>query len=317
MHCLDLFGAIDLWAIRLPLPVALALVATIGYLVGRRNRAVQESPVTNSRRELRRARAVARELERIAWQIRKDVARHHSSVVKFKSRVGSLDCREQEAAWKKLCQEADAMLSSTLQLATQIANAHDQLRQQTNHLMAFSEIRVDALTGIHNRRGLDEALSTHFAMFSRYKQKFSVAIFDIDHFKRVNDEQGHLQGDLIIQQVARLLDESVRETDTVARYGGEEFVVIMPQTGLDGASVFAERFRAKAAATLPVTLSGGVAVALDGDGPETLLARADAALYAAKSAGRNRVFWHTGEQAESVMEVKSEAVFEPLMPVDC
>lgn len=314
MPFFDLFGPIDLWSIRLPLPTALALVAAIGYMVGRWKRAEQATPVAGSRRELRRAQAVARELERIAWRVRKDVARHHSSVTKFKSRVGQLDAHQQEASWKELCQEADNMLKSTLQLATQIANAHDQLRQQTNHLMAFSEVRIDPLTGVHNRRGLDDALTSHFAMFSRYRQKFSVAIFDIDHFKRVNDEQGHLQGDLLIQRVARLLDETVRETDTVARYGGEEFLVVMPQTELEGACVFAERFRAKAAEVLPVTLSGGVTMALDGDQPGTLIARADAALYAAKAAGRNSVFRHTGEQIESVIDSSPGL---PVEPAEC
>lgn len=312
MHYFDLFGSMALWSFRLPLPVALALVAAIGYLVGRWKRAERETLVAGSRRELRRARAVARELERIAWRVRKDIARHHSSVMKFKTRVAQLDNQQQEAAWKELGQEADEMLSSTLQLATQIANAHDQLRQQTNHLMAFREIRIDPLTGIHNRRGLDDALASHFAMFSRYQQKFSVAIFDIDHFKRINDEHGHLQGDLLIQQVARLLDECVRETDTVARYGGEEFLVVMPQTELEGACIFAERFRAQAAETLPVTLSGGVAIALDGDVPGTLIARADAALYAAKAAGRNGVFRHTGEQIESVVELSADILVEPV-----
>lgn len=318
MHYLDLFGTVNTWSLRLPLPVALAAVAAIGYLVGRWNRQLQAMTTVGPRRELRRAQAVARELERIAWRIRKDLARHHASVNKFKSRVGGLDNQQQEAAWKELCQEADEMLSSTLQLVTQIASAHDQLRQQTNHLLSFSEVRVDPLTGVNNRRGLDDALAIHFAMLSRYQQKFSVAIFDIDHFKRINDEQGHLQGDQMLQRFAKLLDDCVRETDTVARYGGEEFVVLMPQTNLEGGCTFADRFRAKAAEVLPLTISGGVTVALDGDTPSTLLARADAALYAAKSAGRNRVFRHTGEHIESALEVvvsgvvASSGVTEPV-----
>lgn len=302
MDCLGLLGGIDVWAFRLPVPIALALVACLGYWVGRRQRSSPRPEAATSQRELRRAQNVAKELEKIAWRVRRDLARHHASVTKFKLRVGQLSSQQQDAAWRELCQEADEMLSSTLQLATLIASAHDQLRQQTNHLMTFTEVRVDALTGVANRRGLDDAMVAQFAMFSRYGQPFSVALFDIDHFKRVNDEQGHLQGDLMLQRVAKLLDEAVRETDTVARYGGEEFVVVMPQTGLDGASVFAERFRALAAARTPLTLSGGVACALDGDTPDTLLARADAALYAAKSAGRNCVFRHTGEQIESIYE---------------
>jgi diguanylate cyclase (GGDEF)-like protein len=94
------------------------------------------------------------------------------------------------------------------------------------------------------------------------------------------------------------LDESVRETDYVARYGGEEFVVVMPQTGLDGAGVLAERLRSQVEAELPIRVSGGIASVRDDDNTDTLLARADAALYSAKSAGRNCIFRHTGVEAE-------------------
>ena len=97
-------------------------------------------------------------------------------------------------------------------------------------------------------------------------------------------------------RLARLLDESVRETDYVARYGGEEFVVVMPQTDLDGAAVFAERLRCRVESDLPITVSGGLATAREGDNTDTLLARADTALYNAKSAGRNCIFRHTGDE---------------------
>ena len=97
-----------------------------------------------------------------------------------------------------------------------------------------------------------------------------------------------------------MIDESVRETDVVARYGGEEFLVIMPETDLDGATRFADRLRVRIAKEMPLTVSGGVAEALDGDSHESLLARADAALYGAKAAGRNCVFRHTGDGAELV-----------------
>jgi len=92
-----------------------------------------------------------------------------------------------------------------------------------------------------------------------------------------------LQGDRTLQNVARIIDETVRDTDIVARYGGEEFVVVMPHTDLAGGSVFAERLRAKVEETLKLTLSGGVATALDGDNPHSLLTRADAALYKRQS----------------------------------
>jgi len=127
-------------------------------------------------------------------------------------------------------------------------------------------------------------------------------IFDIDHFKLLNDQQGHLEGDRLLQGVAKLLDDSARETDIVSRYGGEEFVVVMPQTDLEEASIFAERLRATIERELPLTVSGGVTTVLDGDTADSLLARADAALYRAKSAGRNSIFRHDGQQIESIWE---------------
>jgi diguanylate cyclase len=308
VDCSQLLLISDLWHFAVPTPVALAVVATLGYLMGRRTRTVDGDALTRSRRELRRAKAVARELEKIAWMVRRNLARHHTNLARFKQRVDQLSNHQEDAAWKDLCREAAEMLTPTLRLATQIANAYDQIRQQTNHLMSFTEVRTDPLTGISNRRALEEALTSQFALMNRYKVHFSVAIFDIDHFKRVNDEQGHLQGDQILQKVARLLDEAVRETDVLARYGGEEFVVIMPQTNLEGACIFSERLRQKVEQEMQITVSGGVTEALDGDAPDSMMTRADTALYSAKAAGRNCVYRHTGERIDSVMETMAEVL---------
>ena len=231
----------DWWHIEIPVPVALAFMAAVGYLISRRSRTAANDMMLRSRRELKRAQAVAAELEKIAWTVRQSLATHHSSVSRFRERVGRLSDQQQEAAWKELCREAEDMLKPTLQLATQIANAYDEIRQQSANLMTFTEVRTDPLTGVNNRRGLDDALNAQFALKMRYNAIFAVAMFDIDHFKQVNDQQGHLHGDHVLQELARLFDESVRETDVVARYGGEEFVVVMPHTDLAGACIFAER----------------------------------------------------------------------------
>ncbi|MDZ7616665.1 MAG: GGDEF domain-containing protein, partial [Patescibacteria group bacterium] len=135
-----------------------------------------------------------------------------------------------------------------------------------------------------------------------YGTRFSIAMLDIDHFKQVNDRQGHLFGDKVLQELARLLDECVRETDVVARYGGEEFIIVMPQTELFGACVFAERFRCRVAQGMDLTVSVGATVAMEGDTQQSLLARADAALYAAKAAGRNCAWRHDGDKTESIVE---------------
>lgn len=291
----------DWWNFQIPAPLALAILATLGYLVSRQSRAAATDIVVRSRRELKRAQAVAAELEKIAWTVRQSLTQHHESVSRFKERVSRLHDQQHDAAWKDLCREAEDILKPTLHLATQIAAAYDEIRQQSANLMTFTEVRTDPLTGVNNRRGLDDAMGAQFALMLRYGTPFSLVMFDIDHFKQINDQHGHLHGDQILQELARAFDESIRETDIVARYGGEEFVVVMPHTDIAGARVFSERLRAQVEKQLVITVSGGVSAAQEGDTPETLIARADAALYSAKSAGRNRVFCHTGEDTELVL----------------
>jgi diguanylate cyclase len=303
----NLLAAFDIWSINFPTPVALAVVTVVGYLVGRRRTSQQEASDNQARRELKRAQAVAKELEKIAELVRRHLATHHASVVRFKNRVLTLGEQQAEGGWQELCNEAEGMLKPTLKLAAQLANAYDEIRQQSNHLMTFTEVRTDPLTGVSNRRALDETLASMFAMMNRYELPFSIVILDIDHFKRLNDDQGHLYGDSILKSVAKLLDDNVRDTDVVTRYGGEEFVIVMPQTSLVGACIFSDRLRQQIEQSLPLTISGGVAGAVDGDNPQTLLARADAALYSAKAAGRNRVFHHTGLEILPATEIDAES----------
>jgi diguanylate cyclase (GGDEF)-like protein len=164
------------------------------------------------------------------------------------------------------------------------------------------EIRHDPLTGLGNRRTLEEALVNHFALLHRYELGFAVVAFDLDQFHSINEERGPAEGDRMIQRAGRLLEDMVRETDTAVRYGGEAFVVLLPNTNLDGACALAERWRSRIRRQLSLTVSGGVTAVLDGDTPETFLARAEVALYTAKSSGRNCVYRHDGEKVESILE---------------
>lgn len=309
---MDLLAWIDFTVPHIPTTMALAAVALIGYIFGHRTRREMPVDVEQARRELKRAHLVARELEKIADSVRKDLAVHRGSVTRFKDRVRELSENRDDASWQDLCKEAENMLRPTLKLAMQISLAYDEIRQQSTQLMTFTEIRTDPLTGVSNRRALDETLDNMFAMMSRYDHQFSIAILDIDHFKQINDQQGHLHGDRILQEFARLLDDSVRDTDMVARYGGEEFVVVMPNTSLEGACVFSERLRDVVQQRLPLTISAGLGVASKGDSPQTLLSRADSALYSAKAAGRNRVFRHDGIDIEAVT---AEPVLDEAMEV--
>lgn len=155
------------------------------------------------------------------------------------------------------------------------------------------------MTGLTNRRAFLDLVGREQSRAARYSQHTSFLVVDIDHFKRVNDVHGHLAGDAILRGVARALGRATRTTDIVCRWGGEEFVIALPQTDLEGALSAAERVRAEIEATshaLPagssLTVTASIGAASAATTPWTLeavLAKADAALYEAKRAGRNRV----------------------------
>lgn len=291
------------WGIGLPATVGLAVVAAIAYLYLRCGHAPLSERIS-ARRELKRAKSIIRDLERIAQLVRADLAEHHTNLLNFEAQVNEL-CQDtsNDAGWERLADEAERLLKPTQRLATQIAHAYDEIRQQTNLLMSFTEVRTDPLTGLTNRRALDETLLNHLAMHARYGSPFSIALFDIDHFKQVNDQHGHLTGDRVLQQIALIFDQYVRETDIVSRFGGEEFVVVLPNTDLAGACTFAERMRNLVAKGASLTVSCGVATAEEGDDSARLLTRADTALYSAKGSGRNIVFQHTGDAVLPVAKV--------------
>ena len=154
---------------------------------------------------------------------------------------------------------------------------------------------TDGLTGLFNRRHLDETLATEMERALRYNAPLSIMMFDVDHFKRFNDEHGHDQGDRVLQAIAQSLQEHVRKVDVPCRYGGEEFLAILPGTSQAGAIIVAERLRHAIEQMevdgLKVTISIGVATVpdLEVKTPATLVEAADAALYRAKRAGRNQV----------------------------
>jgi diguanylate cyclase (GGDEF)-like protein len=155
--------------------------------------------------------------------------------------------------------------------------------------------RSDGLTGLHNRRHLDQELVKEGNKARRHQQPLAVLMLDIDHFKHVNDQEGHPAGDRVLQEFATRLEATVRSGTIVGRWGGEEFLVIAPQTNAEDAATLGERIR-KAIAnhpvdlgdhSIPITVSVGGAVGVRP--PVELVAQADAALYRSKDEGRNRV----------------------------
>jgi len=159
---------------------------------------------------------------------------------------------------------------------------------------------TDSLTGLPNRRHLLECLGQEWSRTARHQGPFALVFVDLDHFKRINDERGHDVGDIVLERVARVLRRHIRTGDTVGRFGGEEFLILCPGSGLEAATLIAERIRRELAAerfniggtSWTVTASFGVAAAIPSSAPtnwDETLRRADAALYAAKHSGRDRV----------------------------
>ena len=165
--------------------------------------------------------------------------------------------------------------------------------------------QIDSVTGLFNRRSLDEIFATECDRARRMSQPLSVVMIDIDHFKKINDTYGHAAGDLVLRAVADALRRTLRDIDVVARYGGEEFAVLLPETNLEKAAVAAERMRAavedllirvakpgcvmsRTTPLIDVTISLGVVADTGRSTPLSLLAAADQALYRAKRNGRNR-----------------------------
>lgn len=184
-----------------------------------------------------------------------------------------------------------------IELEAIVAERTHVLREKTIELEKLAT--RDQLTGLYNRRFVDAYLESRIEEFHRYGRGFSIALMDLDHFKRINDEKSHEVGDLVLQRVARILSDRCRQTDVVARYGGEEFLLCFPEA--DGARVvdICEQLRraladndwSDVAPDLKVSMSAGVAEMQPGLSRRELVRAADRKLYEAKNAGRDLVLW--------------------------
>lgn len=200
------------------------------------------------------------------------------------------DFREREAERVELYQaRADRMRAKVEQLEHETRTLQASLqREQIN-------ASTDPLTGIPNRLAYEQRIALEYRRWKRFGRPLSLAVWDIDSFKLINDRHGHRIGDRVIRAVGRLLASQVRETDFVARYGGEEFVAVLVDAGAEAALIATEKMRAALMAlpidggdlVLSVTASCGIAAFVAGDDPDAVFERADRALYLAKERGRN------------------------------
>lgn len=187
-------------------------------------------------------------------------------------------------------------LADSNQRTVALEETRKRLRDQNSLLRELAV--VDELTGLHNRRFFERRLAYEMDRFERYRHVLSVIVFDVDHFKRINDAHGHGAGDAVLRQIAQVARQTVRRVDTLARWGGEEFVVLLPDTAAAGAAIAAERLRAAveraefvvAGVRVPVTISVGSAATDPASKADAaaLVKAADGAMYRAKHDGRNR-----------------------------
>jgi diguanylate cyclase (GGDEF)-like protein/hemerythrin-like metal-binding protein/PAS domain S-box-containing protein len=173
---------------------------------------------------------------------------------------------------------------------------------ESKRLQTLLEERAstDPLTGAMNRNGIEERVRCELMRSDRYGDKLSLVLVDLDHFKAVNDTYGHLAGDRILRGFCDIARSCLRSTDSLGRLGGEEFVALLPETGLTGARLFAERLRTTLEAFqfdggVRITASMGVAGHREGEELSSLMERADSSMYRAKQSGRNRVVVDTGD----------------------
>jgi diguanylate cyclase len=233
-------------------------------------------------------------------------AGHHERFARHAERVaGAGDLAELSAVIAELAHDTREARDDLRRTRDALVEARDAAAAHAERVRALeaeleaagAHAREDALTGVLNRRGLDDAWFTAAARAARAGLPLSVGLLDVDNFKALNDQLGHQAGDAALQHLAQTLTEAVRPGDVVARYGGEEFVILLPDTPCDAARevmvrvqrALTRRFFLHANERVLITFSAGVAQVGAGEQRDAAIARADAAMYRAKKSGKNRV----------------------------
>lgn len=192
----------------------------------------------------------------------------------------------------KKSEQRNAALQKQIKL---MENESEQLKLKLTENR--QKLMFDTLTGARSRLSYEEILDQELSRWTRYKEAFSFALLDIDHFKKINDHFGHNAGDKALQIVAKMMSEKIRKTDFLFRIGGEEFVLLLPKTSLQAASPLVEKIRASVGKSsfhfkqekVIIKLSGGITSVIQGDTSESIYERADKALYEAKNGGRDQL----------------------------
>lgn len=235
-----------------------------------------------------------------------DADGYHAKIGAYTEQIGQAhDIGELAAVVEGLTSDMDGIRHALRRSHVELSEARAQAEHAEHRIHALESelaqvstlVREDQLTGALNRRGLDEAFTRELARADRLEATLSIALLDLDHFKKLNDTLGHQVGDEALKHLTRVVRELLRPTDSLARYGGEEFLILLPNTSLDEAEQIMKRLQRELTRQfflhdndkVLITFSAGVAQREVLEPQAALTARADAAMYRAKSAGRNRV----------------------------
>ena len=300
--------------------VLFALATALAGLAGGwwlRSRGVgpQEDPV--DKEEVRRAQELLGCLQKLAAGVAVELGEHNTRVEEINVELQSDKLREPAKILNVVTKLVD--VNKTMQ--GRLDQAEDRLREQVRLVESHAaEARTDALTLVGNRRAFETDIARCLADFHRAGQVFSLAMIDLDKFKRLNDTYGHQAGDEVLRGTGRVLRRVLRESDSIARYGGEEFAVIFNRAAISEVQKALTRLRkaiANAAFEFPggklqVTISVGAAQIMAGENLEAIVQRADAALYASKEAGRNCGHWHDGQKILPILDEETNPAPKPV-----
>ena len=254
--------------------------------------------------EALQVKQVMTRLHELATSVAADVDKHNTRVQRISDELSASDFDS-----KVVATAVAQLIEANKQMQQRLNSAEERLQEQSRQMETHAvEARTDALTQVANRRALDARIAECAEAYFENQEPFSVMILDVDHFKNFNDTYGHQAGDEVLRSVAKVLRQSVGKNEFVARYGGEEFAIVFPGTKVSAAKKIADRARAAVGSSevnfegqnLRVTASAGVAELNEAETIAMLIRRADEALYAAKSAGRDCGFWHDGDAAHPI-----------------
>jgi diguanylate cyclase len=274
-----------------------------GIAIGLWLRRSEKGDAGRGRHEIMQAGVIAKRLQALADEMSSSAHEHRTRLDHASRLLASGEGRTDDALAQLVVDVIGDVVRANQDLQSQLETAESRLEEQAIEIEAhISRSLTDPLTGLPNRREFNDRLEERMSAWNRRREVFSLLLLDVDHFKKLNDEHGHLAGDQVLAAIGRALRGAMRREDAVARYGGEEFAILMPNTSLDEAVHVAEKVRSAVAQasvdhngkTIAVTMSGGLAAIGANDRADSLIGRADAALYSAKESGRNRTCVHDG-----------------------